>query len=120
MGLLHLDSVQQNEEHKVSATTLFMTKNFRRFWHCDISCVASVSNTGTVLQIRPQALPDSHPFTIWELHRPKVKNLVVSLPMTTKTLWPVDNFPHNIRVLVFGLLPISHNHLQRKESGEVQ
>jgi len=45
--------------------------------------------------------------------------MVVLLPMATKSLWSVANFPHNIRELVFEV-PVSCNHLQHKESGEVQ
>jgi hypothetical protein len=62
----------------------------------------------------------SHPLIIWELHRLKAKNMVVLLPMATKSLWSVANFSHSIRELVFEVLPVSCNHLQHKESGEVQ
>jgi len=64
MGLIPLDSVQQNEEHKINAHTLFMTKTknyencfvFIRSWYCAISWVSSVTNAGTVLQNRLPAL----------------------------------------------------------------
>jgi len=46
--------------------------------------------------------------------------MVVLLPMATKSLRSVANFPHSTGELVFEVLPVSCSHLQHKESGEVQ
>jgi hypothetical protein len=61
-----------------------------------------------------------HPFIFWEIQRLKVKNIAELFPMATKTLLSVAKFLHSNRELVFDVLPISCNHLQHKESGEVQ